>query len=426
MRFQTTLLATFACAALSSAGAQTIYTPRASSRATLVPAFGLADPRAVIGISTSVSTGVRDTLGLLVSAVTRNGPAEKAGIEEGNRIAAINGVSLRLAAADLGDPDMERLMGRRLTRELDKVKPGDDVELRVYGNGQTRSLKVKTVDPESLYENNRTAMRRSMDERPSLGMSLGSTGSRRDTLGVFVMSVEENGPAAKAGIEEGNRIAAINGVDLRVSRDDAGDDMVSITRLNRLERELAKVKVGDPVELRVVANGQTRTVKATTVASSAFRGRNSVRIIHDGGGVTATIRPPMSFNLDIDGDQIGTTVRRAIERAQTVTGERLEDLGGMLDNIGRSLNTGGTIRWLQDDDDTLRQPHDTAVPPWRGAAAQHDPHVKARAGAGRCENGARCLAPFLFEVRTRPVRPARRRGSAEYQKTRSPIARCAT
>src|SRR5207237_1090021 len=146
-------------------------------------------------VSTSTSTGSRDTLGLLVSTVTRNGPAEKAGIEEGNRIAAINGVSLKLAAADVGDPDMEGLMSRRLIRELDKVKPGDDVELKVYGGGQLRTLKVKTVDPEDLYSIGFT--RRSFDDdRPTLGIGIGSSGSKRDTLGVFVMSVEDGGPAA--------------------------------------------------------------------------------------------------------------------------------------------------------------------------------------------------------------------------------------
>src|SRR6476660_5889114 len=105
----------------------------------------------------------------------------------------INGVSLKRAAADLGDPDMERLMSRRLTRELDKVKAGDDVDLRVYGNGQTRSLKVKTVDPDSLYTTTRNVLRR-MDDRATLGVSLVSSGSKRDTLGIFVMGVDEEGP----------------------------------------------------------------------------------------------------------------------------------------------------------------------------------------------------------------------------------------
>ena len=353
MRLHTAVISSLALAAAASAGAQTIVaTPRApiAGGRTMAAMAGFDNPRAVIGVATSVSTGVRDTLGLLVSSVIRNGPAEKAGIEEGNRISMINGISLKLSAADVGDPDMERLMSRRLTRELDKMKPGDDVDLRVYGGGQTRSIKVKTIDPEELYSTTRSSMRRSADERPSMGISIGSTGSRRDTLGVFVMSVEENGPAAKAGVEEGNRIAAINGVDLRVSRDDAGDDMVAGTKLNRLERELAKVKAGDAVDLRVVANGQTRTVKVTTVAASSMRGgRSSVRITRDGG--MTTIHPPLSMDrIEIDGEAIGATVRRAVERAQTMTGERLEDLGQLLDELGRGLNNGGTIRWMRDND----------------------------------------------------------------------------
>src|SRR5919205_3869249 len=62
--------------------------------------------RAALGISTS-SSGKRDTLGLLITSITPGGPAEKAGLQEGNRIVAINGVSLALARADAGEPDME-------------------------------------------------------------------------------------------------------------------------------------------------------------------------------------------------------------------------------------------------------------------------------------------------------------------------------
>src|SRR5919197_2978799 len=54
------------------------------------------EPRAVLGISTNGSGSARDTLGVLVSSVVPNSPADKAGIEEGNRIASINGVSLSL------------------------------------------------------------------------------------------------------------------------------------------------------------------------------------------------------------------------------------------------------------------------------------------------------------------------------------------
>ena len=81
-----------------------------------------------------------------------------------------------------------------------------------------------------------------LDDRAALGISLGSTGSQRDTLGVLIMGLEDDGPAAKAGLEEGNRIASINGVDLRVSPQDAGDEFIASAKASRLHREMEKVK----------------------------------------------------------------------------------------------------------------------------------------------------------------------------------------
>lgn len=226
--------------------------------------------RAVIGISTDGGSA-RDTLGVLVTEVTPNGPAERAGLEEGNRIASVNGVNLKLAPSDTGDWEMSGLMTRRLTRELGKVKPGDEVELRVYASGQSRTVRVKTVPYDSLYQR-RMRYSDDGDNRAVLGVGLGSNSSRRDTLGVLIMSVDDSGPAAKAGIEEGNRVSAINGVDLRVRPEDAGDDLVGNAKLERLRRELAKVKPGDEVELKLFADGRPRTVRVKTVAASSLRG----------------------------------------------------------------------------------------------------------------------------------------------------------
>ena len=213
-----------------------------------------------IGVTTS-STGVRDTLGLLVTSVTPNGPAEKAGIVEGNRIAAINGVNLRLAAADAGQEDMEGIAARRLIRELAKTEPGTDVELRVYADGQWKTVKVKTVAPDSMMP---ARMRRSdIEDRAVLGLELNSSGSKRDTLGVLIVSLHEDGPAEKAGLVEGDRIAAVNGTDVRVRHDDAGDDWVSNAMVARFQRAMRAVKPGDKVELRIWSGGQTKTVQVT-------------------------------------------------------------------------------------------------------------------------------------------------------------------
>lgn len=241
------------------------------------------DERAAIGVTTS-SGGMRDTLGLLVQSVTAGGPADKAGIEEGNRIVSINGVSLKLSAADAGEGDMDGIANRRLIRELEKVKAGDDVDLRVWAGGQSKSMKVKTVALEDLPTRTRN-VRREIEERPVIGMSVSATGSRRDTLGMMVVRVTTDGPAEKAGIIEGDRVTAINGVSLRVASEDAGDGYMSSARMNRYRRELAKVSVGEDVELRVISGGQTKTIKVKPVrASDLPRERGGMMIIGDGAG----------------------------------------------------------------------------------------------------------------------------------------------
>ena len=216
--------------------------------------------RAMLGIITS-SSGQRDTLGLLVESVTPGSPAEKAGIEEGNRIASINGISLKLSREDAGESDMAGTMTNRLVREMRKLKAGDEVSLEVWNGSRYHTVKVKTVSANDLTPERAT--RAEAEDRPALGISLGSNGSKRDTIGVFVSAVTENGPADKAGISEGDRIASINGVDLRVPKEDVGDMSIASARISRLEREVRKLKPGQTVDLSVVEGGRARTVKVT-------------------------------------------------------------------------------------------------------------------------------------------------------------------
>ncbi|HEY4658112.1 MAG TPA: PDZ domain-containing protein [Gemmatimonadaceae bacterium] len=228
--------------------------------------------RAMLGVSTQ-SDGKRDTLGLLIVSVTPDSPAEKAGLEEGNRIASINGVNLKLSRADAGESDMEGVMGNRLRREMNKLKPGDEATLEVWANGRYRTVKVKTAAAEALLP--RRVQERD-DERAALGISLSSTGSKRDTIGVFVSAVTEDGPAEKAGLVEGDRIATVNGVDLRIPKEDLGDGWMASNRIQRLQREIRKLKPGQIAELVVVSGGRSRTVRVTAVKASELK--------HSGGG----------------------------------------------------------------------------------------------------------------------------------------------
>lgn len=244
-------------------------------------------PRAVLGITTSVSGGIEDTAGVLVAGVTDGGPAARAGIQEGSRLTEIGGVSLRISASDAEDPLLASIGARRLTRELGRRNPGDEVELRVASSGQVRTVRVRLADRDSLMRTRATAAReraraafaeRSAD-RATLGVQVAATGSRRDTLGVFVTGVADDGPAARAGIIEGNRIAAVNGVDLRVGRADAEDPFVADARVQQLIRTVRDLKPGEEVELRVWQSGSYRTLRVRTVAADSLRGDRRAMII---------------------------------------------------------------------------------------------------------------------------------------------------
>ncbi len=297
----------------------------------------LDSPRAVIGLSTTSAATSRDTLGVLVSTVRSGSPADKAGIEEGNRIASINGISLKLGAADVGDDEMAGALSRRLSRELDKLKPGDEVDLHVYAGGQTKTVKVKTVSPDDLY----TSMRATkVDDRPTLGLSFAITGNPRDTLGVFVMSAEDAGPAGKAGIEEGSRIASINGIDVRSTRSPDDDNMIVYrsTNVNRLEREISRLKPGETADLHVYHSGQYRDVKVTVGRMSDLPHRAPRMTIIGGDNM---ISPMIAGTFD--GREIGDQIRRSLETARIATSNVMDGVG---QGLGRVLGRlGNRLEW---------------------------------------------------------------------------------
>ncbi|MBL8983412.1 MAG: PDZ domain-containing protein [Gemmatimonadetes bacterium] len=312
------------------------------------------DDRPRIGVTTGPG-GKRDTLGLLVTDVTRGGPAEKAGIEEGDRLVSVNGVNLRLSAQDLEDLELTGLGTRRLVREIGKVKAGDKVNLKVYREGQVRDVAVTTVTAEEL-EQDRPALslaRRASDDRATLGIGLGMSGSRRDTLGILVAAVTDDGPADKARIEEGDRIAAINGVDLRVPSADAGDWSMSNSRMRRLNREMEKLKAGDEVELRLMRSGQSRTVRVKTVAQKDLPRSSSISIGGDGfsffgdgqNGFSITMpRGGMPLLPKLDGQGMMFFDRGdGGEVRMRLSPERQAELDGRIEELRRRFDGGRVI-----------------------------------------------------------------------------------
>jgi hypothetical protein len=198
-------------------------------------------------------------------------------------------------------------MTNRLSREMRKLKSGDEAKLEVWANGRYRTVSVKTVSADDLLP--RRASLADESDRAALGVSLSASGSKRDTLGVFVSGVTEDGPAEKAGIVEGDRIASINGIDLRTPKEDIGEGWISSNRVQRLQREIRKLKAGQVAELAVVSGGRSRTVKVTTVKANELK---------DSGGYTFRVGDG-GFDTHFEGlrqslEEIGPTIRMELQR----------------------------------------------------------------------------------------------------------------
>ena len=115
--------------------------------------------RATLGVTLSPTGNRRDTLGIFISSVATDGPAERAGVYEGDRIAAINGVDVRTQASDADDSYLAGVAQRRLTLELRKLTPGQRVNLRVWSGGRYKDVQVTTGRYQDVYRNRRTQIR---------------------------------------------------------------------------------------------------------------------------------------------------------------------------------------------------------------------------------------------------------------------------
>jgi uncharacterized protein YodC (DUF2158 family) len=164
-----------------------------------------------------------------------------------------------------------------------------------------------------------------MAKRAALGVELRTTGTKRDTLGVFVEAVTPEGPAESAGISEGDRIAAINGVDLRTTAADTEDSYTGGLAAHRLSREVQKLTPGSNVNLRVYSGGRFRDVQVTAGKASDLMRLGRFRF-----GM-----PEMGGMMEFDGPEgfdgpermmFGPETRMMRERLQPLMKERMEPL----------------------------------------------------------------------------------------------------
>lgn len=158
--------------------------------------------------------GMEKPEGALVAAVTRDSPAEKAGVRTGDVIVAVDGERI------------EKL--RELPRHIANLAAGQKADMTIFRGGSERTLAV-TIGAMPKAEKIAAADPARTDA-PKFGMMLAAIddstraqfGLARDDTGVVVTRIDPNGIAAKKGVRPGDVIRRISGQEVKTPAEAAG------------------------------------------------------------------------------------------------------------------------------------------------------------------------------------------------------------
>lgn len=221
-----------------------------------------------------------------------------------------------------------------LNAQVTPAKPDSSCTTYPDGRVECRIFRGGTRGDSALRNRIFYRMDSAMAKRAVLGLELRITGTKRDTLGVFVEAVTPKGPAETAGIIEGDRIASINGVDLRTSAGDTDDSYANGLAAHRLSREVQKLAPGSRVNLRVYSLGRFRDVQVTAgKASDLMRPGNRFNFMMPGMDGMMEFNGPegMMFGPDVQMMRLEPFMKDRLEplmkeRIEPLLRERLQDL----------------------------------------------------------------------------------------------------
>jgi serine protease Do len=147
--------------------------------------------------------GMKEAAGAIVSGVTADGPAQKAGLKEGDAIIAVNGQKV----AD----------SRDLARKVAGLTPNSGVDVRVVREGREETIKVTLGAFPGANAGKSGKPGKSSGGEPEtegLGLTLGPNTSKKAGTGadgVLVTDVEASSEAATKGIRAGDVIVDVGG-----------------------------------------------------------------------------------------------------------------------------------------------------------------------------------------------------------------------
>jgi serine protease Do len=225
----------------------------------------------------SNATHLNDTKGILVVDITANSPADKAGIRGGDVLTAVDGQDIRLGGDVIVAVDNQsiRAMEDLLSYLEEQKAVGDNIELSVIRDGKTQHIDMvlgarPNQEAENMFQPNQDS--KQQQQRPALGINgINMTPELAELMnltqlqkGFLIEDIISGGPADKAGIRGGYKIANINGSEFKLGGDIVvGIDEVDVSTIQDVQSYLDTKEVGDSVQIRVLRDGQEITVPLT-------------------------------------------------------------------------------------------------------------------------------------------------------------------
>jgi serine protease Do len=155
--------------------------------------------------ATAKALGLGKTAGALVSSVLDGQPASKAGIQSGDVILAIN------------DREIENT--EPLLRVVAQLTPGNRASVAIWRDGQRLTVSLIVAERDAAQASSGAPGGDAEAAGGKLGLSLRPVtpdDARRQNMksaaGLLVVSLDEKGRAAKAGVQSGDVILAVNNI----------------------------------------------------------------------------------------------------------------------------------------------------------------------------------------------------------------------